>query len=215
LSTNSFAYVSRAKSSGVVAPGNPGVPAAPNNPNRSATEPANMAPNRIRTTVSTATKPGLFRSVAVYSGISQTSDPVGQQMVKATVELWGGGNTENMWGTLNSQLWTANDPTVNAEKLRGTNLFISTGNGIPGAYDAPGGKFRMEPPEQNAPVVAIGSVIEAGVNWSTHNLNARLDKLKIPATFVYRDSGTHSWGYWQDDLKASWPVLAQGLLSTP
>jgi diacylglycerol O-acyltransferase/trehalose O-mycolyltransferase len=160
-------------------------------------------------------KPGLFRSVAVYSGISQTSDPVGQQMVKATVELWGGGNTENMWGPLNSQLWTANDPTVNAEKLRGTNLFISTGNGIPGAYDAPGGKFRMEPPEQNAPVVAIGSVIEAGVNWSTHNLNARLDKLKIPATFVYRDSGTHSWGYWQDDLKASWPVLAQGLLSTP
>ncbi|MFD0360483.1 alpha/beta hydrolase [Nocardia sp. GCM10030253] len=160
-------------------------------------------------------KPGLFRSAAVYSGISQVSDPVGQQMVKATVEIWGGGNTENMWGPVGSPLWAANDPIVNAEKLRGTNLFISTGNGIPGIYDLPGGKFRMESPAETPQVVAIGSVIEAGVNWSTHNLNARLDKLNIPATFVYRDSGTHSWGYWQDDLKASWPVLEKGLSAAP
>ncbi|MET8652831.1 MULTISPECIES: alpha/beta hydrolase [Nocardia] len=160
-------------------------------------------------------KPGLFRSVATYSGIAQVSDPIGQQMVKLTVETWGGGDTRNMWGPTDSPLWRANDPMVNAEKLRGTNLFFSTGNGIPGEFDQAGGKFRMESPAETPQVVAIGSVIEGGVNWSNHNMNTRLNQLGIPAKFVYRDSGTHSWGYWQDDLKSSWPVLAEGLFSTP
>ncbi|WP_433734803.1 alpha/beta hydrolase [Nocardia sp. CA-129566] len=160
-------------------------------------------------------KPGLYRSVAVYSGIAQTSDPIGQRMIKVTVETYGGGDTRNMWGPSDGPLWAANDPILNAEKLRGPNLFVSTGNGIPGVYDQPGGKFRLEKPEDNAQTVAVGAAIEAGVNWSTHNLQNRLDQLGIPATFVYRDSGTHSWGYWQEDLHTSWPVLAQGLYSAP
>ncbi|QIS15700.1 esterase family protein [Nocardia arthritidis] len=160
-------------------------------------------------------KPGLWRSAAVYSGIAQTSDPIGQRMVKATVETWGGGDTTNMWGPTNSPLWAANDPILNAEKLRGTNLFVSTGSGIPGAYDVPGNKFRMEAPIDTPKVVALGAIIEMGVNWSTHNLQNRLNQLDIPGTFVYRDTGTHSWGYWQDDLHTSWPVLAQGLYSAP
>ncbi|WP_245650433.1 alpha/beta hydrolase [Nocardia harenae] len=160
-------------------------------------------------------KPGLYRSAAVYSGLAQTSDPIGQNMVKVTVETWGGGDAENMWGPADDPLWRENDPIVNAEKLRGTDLFVSTGSGIPGVYDEPGGKFRLEKPADTPQTVAIGAVIEAGVNWSTHNLDNRLQELGIPATFVYRDSGTHSWGYWQDDLKASWPVLAKGLDSQP
>lgn len=157
--------------------------------------------------------PGLYRSAAVYSGIAQTSDPIGQEMVKLTVETWGGGDTKNMWGPVDNPLWAANDPFINAEKLRGINLFLSTGNGIPGVYDLPGSPFRMEPPAETPMVVTVGAVIEAGVNWSTHNLQNRLNELNIPATFVYRNTGTHSWGYWQDDLKSSWPVLAQGLFS--
>ncbi|MCX0269630.1 esterase family protein, partial [Nocardia zapadnayensis] len=42
-------------------------------------------------------------------------------------------------------------------------------------------------------------------------LKTRLDSLGIPATFNFRDSGTHSWGYWEDEFKVSWPVLARGL----
>ncbi|MQY30250.1 Diacylglycerol acyltransferase/mycolyltransferase Ag85A [Nocardia sp. RB56] len=155
--------------------------------------------------------PGLFRSAAVYSGLTQTSDRVGQDMVKLTVETWGGGDTRNMWGPTDSPLWVDNDPYVNAEKLRGTNLFFSTGNGIPGVYDLPGGKFRLEAPSETPKVVALGSVIEAGVEWANQNMEKKLDSLHIPATFVYRDSGTHSWGYWQEDLHTSWPVLAAGL----
>ncbi|MCP2295228.1 hypothetical protein APR11_001635 [Nocardia amikacinitolerans] len=109
----------------------------------------------------------------------------------------------------------ANDPIRNAEKLCGANSFASTGNGIPGIYDLPGGKFRLEPPEETPQVAAIGSVIEAGVNWSTRNLDNRLNQLGIPATFVYRDTGTHSWGNRQDDFESSWPTLAKGLYSAP
>lgn len=159
--------------------------------------------------------PGMYRSAAVYSGLTQTSDPLGREAVKLTVNTWGGGTVTNMWGADDNPLWVANDPTVHAEKLRGTHLFISTGNGIPGVYDAPGGKFRLERPEDNARTVAVGAFIEANIDLSTHTLQRRLNDLNIPATFVYRGSGTHSWGYWQDDLKASWPVLAQGLYSAP
>ncbi|GAB2542251.1 alpha/beta hydrolase [Nocardia heshunensis] len=160
--------------------------------------------------------PGLFRSAAVYSGFFQTTSTLGRESIRMVTELYGGGKVENMWGPDNDPLWAANDPTLNAEKLRGTNLFISTGNGIPGAFDVPGARGRMEKnPADTTKTVALGSFIEANVELSTSILQTRLQSLNIPATFEFRTTGTHIWGYWQDDLKASWPVLAQGLYSAP
>ncbi|AYF73578.1 esterase family protein [Nocardia yunnanensis] len=160
--------------------------------------------------------PGLFRSAAVYSGFFQTLTPLGRESIRMVTEMYGGGKVENMWGPDDDPLWAANDPTLNAEKLRGTNLFISTGNGIPGAFDVPGARGRMERnPADTTKTVALGSFIEANVELSTSILQTRLQALNIPATFEFRTTGTHIWGYWQDDLKASWPVLAQGLDSAP
>lgn len=104
-------------------------------------------------------KPGHFRSVAVYSGIAQTSDPIGQRMVRATVEIWGGGDTRNTWGPVDDPLWAANDPIRNAEKLRGANIFASTGNGIPATFvyrdtaPTPGvtGRTTSSPPGRPSP----------------------------------------------------------------
>lgn len=68
--------------------------------------------------------------------------PVGHEFVRLTVELWGGGQSvENMWGPQDGPLWRANDPLVNADRLR----------------------------------------------------------------------GTHSWGYWENNLRTSWPFLAQSI----
>ncbi|MDJ0114788.1 esterase family protein, partial [Rhodococcus erythropolis] len=39
----------------------------------------------------------------------------------------------------------------------------------------------------------------------------RLNALGIPATFDFKPSGTHSWGYWQDDLHNSWPMIASSM----
>lgn len=155
--------------------------------------------------------PGLYQGVAAYSGCAQTSDPIGQQFVKLTTETWGGGNTLNMWGPPNDPLWVENDPYVHAEGLRGLDLYISNGNGLPGQYDNLNGPEINGKPGTLANQVIVGGVIEAATNYCTHNMANRLGELGIPATFNFRDSGSHSWGYWQDDLKNSWSVLSRSL----
>ncbi|MEV6427954.1 alpha/beta hydrolase family protein [Nocardia sp. NPDC051463] len=156
-------------------------------------------------------KPGLYKAVAAYSGCAQTSDPVGSEFVKLTVETWGGGNTDNMWGPQGSPDWKANDPYLNAEGLRGLDLYISSGNGLPGQYDQLNNPYALPGSFGLANQILIGGVIEAGTNFCTHNLQDKLNQLGIPATFNFRPGGTHSWGYWNDELHASWPLLAKGL----
>lgn len=155
--------------------------------------------------------PGLYQGVAAYSGCAQTSDPIGQQFVKLVVETWGGGDTRNMWGELNDPAWVENDPYVHAEELRGLDLYISNGTGLPGVHDTLNGPQIDGEVDVLANQIVVGGVIEAATNYCTHNLRGRLDQLGIPATYNFRDSGTHSWGYWQDDLKDSWPVLEKAL----
>ncbi|MCD2119455.1 MULTISPECIES: alpha/beta hydrolase [Rhodococcus] len=155
--------------------------------------------------------PGLYQGVAAYSGCAQTSDPIGQQFVKLVVETWGGGDTRNMWGELNDPAWAENDPYVHAEELRGLDLYISNGTGLPGRYDTLNGPEIDGQVDVLANQIVVGGVIEAATNYCTHNLRTRLDELDIPATYNFRDSGTHSWGYWQEDLKDSWPVLQKAL----
>ncbi|WP_067658075.1 alpha/beta hydrolase [Nocardia harenae] len=160
------------------------------------------------------TKPGLYKSVGAYSGCAQTSDPVGHRLVQMSVETWGGGTVENLWGPPNAPGWAANDPLVQAEKLRGTTLYLSSGGGLPGRYDRLGDPFMMGDPDNPAQLanqIVIGGVIEAGTAYCTRNLANRLAELGIPATVAIAPEGSHSWGYWQDDLKRSWPALSAGL----
>ncbi|WP_280363074.1 alpha/beta hydrolase [Nocardia wallacei] len=158
-------------------------------------------------------KPGFWKSVASYSGCAQTSDPVGHEFVRLTVENWGGGQSvENMWGPAGGPLWRANDPLLNADRLRGTAVYLSAGSGIPASpHDTPGDR-RVREGRIPLPVqIAFGGPIEAAIHYCTVNLTNRLNELDIPVTFDDRPVGTHSWGYWEDDLRVSWPFLAQAL----
>lgn len=155
-------------------------------------------------------KPGLYQSVAAYSGCAQISDPVGYNFVN-TVIAAGGGDSANMYGPQGDPMWAANDPYVHAEQLRGLNLFISDGNGLPGQYDTLDGPYTLPGVGGLANQVTVGGALEAATNYCSRNLQNRLTELGIPATYDFQPSGTHSWGYWQDALKKSWPVLAQGL----
>ncbi|MEV0247159.1 alpha/beta hydrolase family protein [Nocardia sp. NPDC050712] len=158
-------------------------------------------------------KPGFWKSVASYSGCAQTSDPIGHEFVRITVENWGGGQSvENMWGPASDPRWRANDPLVNAEGLRGTAVYLTTGSGIPGApHDTPA-DARVQDGRIPLPIqIAFGGPIEAAIRYCTINLTDRLNELGIPVTLEDRPTGTHSWGYWEDDLKVSWPFLATTL----
>ncbi|MTE17236.1 alpha/beta hydrolase [Nocardia aurantiaca] len=155
-------------------------------------------------------KPGLWKSVAAYSGCAQISDPMGRQFVKLAVETWAGGNTNNMYGPADSPLWAANDPVVNAEKLRGTQLYISSGSGIPLMRDVEY-YTKSSPGIQGDVNLALGMIIEGAVNSCTHNLQAKLDSLNIPATYQFDPVGTHYWPYWEAALHNSWPMMAASM----
>lgn len=154
------------------------------------------------------TAPTLYKAVGSYSGCAETSSPLGQTFVKMVVETRGGGKVSNMWGAASDPAWNANDPYVNAEKLRGITLYISTGSGLPGPNDTPNGPGIDGKYSVLANQIALGGVIEAAVNVCTAHLATRLNELRIPATVDFKPTGTHSWGYWQDDLHRSWPVMA-------
>ncbi|WP_036498156.1 MULTISPECIES: alpha/beta hydrolase [Nocardia] len=158
-----------------------------------------------------ALTPGLYSAVGSYSGCAQTSDPMGQEFVRLTVNTWGWSNTDNMWGPTGDPEWVRNDPYVHAEGLRGKAIYIANGTGLPGPYDTYGGKYSLPGAWGFSNQIVIGGIIEAATNLCAHNMQTRLDSLGIPATYNFRPTGTHTWGYWQDDLEQSWPVLAGGL----
>lgn len=155
--------------------------------------------------------PDLYQSVAAYSGCAETSTPVGRQAIKLAVEVWGGGDVTNMYGEDDNPAWRKNDPVLHADKLRGTNLYISSGSGLPGEWDTLNGKYALPGQYGLANQLVVGGVIEAATNYCSHNLQNKLNSLDIPATYNFRDHGTHSWGYWHDAFIDSWPVLARGL----
>ncbi|MEV0342956.1 alpha/beta hydrolase family protein [Nocardia sp. NPDC050713] len=155
-------------------------------------------------------KPGLWKTVAAYSGCAQIADPMGQLFVKLATETWAGGDTENMYGPAESPLWAANDPVINAEKLRGTLLYVSSGSGIPVMEDVQY-YLNAAPGPMGAVTLSLGVIIEAAVNGCTANLKNRLDSLDIPATYKFNPVGTHYWPYWEEALHDSWPLLAQGM----
>ncbi|MEV0945000.1 alpha/beta hydrolase family protein [Rhodococcus sp. NPDC049939] len=154
--------------------------------------------------------PGLYRGVGSYSGCAETSDSLGQAYVRAVVETIGGGDAQNMWGPYDGPGWREHDPYLNAEKLRGLALYISNGSGLPGPYEDPANALPNAPASLPAQIV-VGGAIEAATDVCTHQLAGRLHELNIPATFAFRPVGTHSWGYWQDDLHNSWPMLAESM----
>lgn len=153
--------------------------------------------------------PGMYQAVGVYSGCPSTSDPTARAMVYSQLVAFGG-NASNMWGAPGSGAWAAHDPTLNAGRLRGVALYISSGNGSPGVHDT------LADPSigGNAGVLAdrllVGGVMEQVVSGCTHAFTDRLAALGIPAAAVFR-GGTHAWPYWQDDLHDSWRVFAPAL----
>ncbi len=154
--------------------------------------------------------PGLWKSVAAYSGCAQIADPMGRRFLSLAVETWAGGDLNNMYGPPDSPVWAANDPVVNAEKLRGTPLYISSGSGLAVSADVDWYEHDAPGPQGMVNLI-VGMAIEAGTDACTNNLKAKLDSLGIPATFDFNSVGTHRWKYWEDTFWQSWPMLAHSM----
>lgn len=159
--------------------------------------------------------PDFYDAVGSFSGCAATSNPVGYTSMQVTLNR---ANTtpEAMWGPRGTGTWHYNDALINAEKLEGTELYVSNGSGLAGSWDLPSsprleGANQVQASAAMAETIIVGGAIEAVTNTCTHDLNTKLQANGINGDFNFRNTGTHSWGYWQDDLYDSWPTIARGL----
>ncbi|HWH13051.1 MAG TPA: alpha/beta hydrolase family protein [Solirubrobacteraceae bacterium] len=147
-----------------------------------------------------ARHPDLFGTAASFSGDLDTNDP--PAVGEPDAALSDGALPLAAWGPyqLDQILWRAHDPWDLAENLRGLNLIIRTGNGLPG------GPF---------PYNAAGGAAEAIVHEEATDMHNRLDALGIPSTFQDYGPGDHSWPYWQRDLTLSLPEFMASFADPP
>ncbi|QPK80245.1 esterase family protein [Corynebacterium lizhenjunii] len=155
--------------------------------------------------------PGFYDAVGSFAGCAQTAYPAQYEFLRLTVNR-GGGQPEQMWGPMGSPTNRYNDAFLNAAKLRGTELYISSATGLASATDLPGyhmarGVDPLVAHIGSAQLIVEGGVIEAAVNNCTHNFKAKLDQLGIPADYNFRNAGTHSWPGWHQDLERSWATF--------
>ena len=160
---------------------------------------------------------GFYDAVGSYAGCAATAYPTEYQFLRLTVNR-GVGEPEQMWGPMGSGYNRYNDALMNSEKLRGTKLYISSASGFAGEQDTPSyymnkGYSPLAAYAGSAQLQIEGGVIEAAVNHCTHMLKAKLDKQNIPATYNFRNVGTHSWPGWREDLVKSWPTFEEAFNS--
>ncbi|WP_410871969.1 alpha/beta hydrolase [Nocardia sp. A7] len=154
--------------------------------------------------------PDRYRAVGAYSGCASVDDPIGRAAIDLVLAR-GGADPANMWGPPGDPAWRANDAYLNAERLRGKAIYLSSANGLPGPAEAlppgatPGKVIGM------TDQILLGGAIEAAANLCTQRLAARLAELNIPAHTEFRPAGTHTWRYWEQDLHISWPLIAAAI----
>lgn len=145
--------------------------------------------------------PWLYRAVAGYSACPDATLSAAATMFSIAAR---GANPLNMWGLPGSRDWADHDAAINAERLRGKAIYLSTGTGLLGPHDL---NLDIELPAR----IFAGAPVEAMVNVCTVAFEQRLRILGIPARFAYRPSGVHSWPYWQDALHDSWPTIGPAI----
>nr|EMP12947.2 esterase [Gordonia sp. NB41Y] len=147
--------------------------------------------------------PQRYRAVAAYSGCPTTGFPLGV-LTNTMVVARGGGNVLNMWGPPGAPAWAAHDPIVNANRLRGKAIYLGSATGVPGPVD------RLGPLE--LPGALIGGLpVESVASGCNAALSARLASLGIAHHLDIRPLGSHSWGLFAAELRASWPMIARAI----
>jgi diacylglycerol O-acyltransferase/trehalose O-mycolyltransferase len=133
---------------------------------------------------------GVYKRAASLSGFLNISAPgmpiaVGIAMLDA-----GGYNALNMWGGPFDANWGKNDPTVQVGTFKGMPLWITASNGEPGKYT----------PNPSPADIVQGVPLEILSKSQSEAFKAAADKAGISAHYDFSVQGTHTWGYWQDQV---------------
>ncbi|WP_288832827.1 alpha/beta hydrolase family protein [uncultured Corynebacterium sp.] len=124
-----------------------------------------------------------FRQVLSFSGYLTTTMPGSQTALRAALLDGGLYNINAMYGPVISPRRFENDPFLNMEGLRNSDVYISAGSAVPGPADA-----GYKPEHQ-----ASGIALESYSNLTTRvwALKARATGLRF--TEVYTPTGLHNW----------------------
>ena len=158
--------------------------------------------------------PNFYDAIGSYSGCAATSTPLPNFYAQLTVNR-GGGNTTQMWGPKGGEYNRYNDGLINATKnnMGNSEIYVSANSGLAGATDLGSSKIdrlgSAKAFKSSSTLVIEGGVIEAAMNACTHDLKAKFDREGINADFNFRQTGTHSWPAWLDDINSSWPTFAR------
>ncbi len=148
--------------------------------------------------------PGWVKHAASYSGVLTTTTLGMPQAITYAMRDAGGFDANLMWGPPTSPEWEAHDPYALADKLKGMSLYVSAGSGTTGTFDKP-----SDIPGISTNYAGMG--LEILARLTSQNFVDKLNKLAIPATVNFRPSGTHSWPYWDFEMRQSWAQAASSL----
>jgi diacylglycerol O-acyltransferase/trehalose O-mycolyltransferase len=146
-----------------------------------------------------------FKFAGSLSGYLWLTAPGMRTAIRLAMLDCGAYNVDDMWGLPWDAEWAAHDPMLLADALRGVEVFIAAGSGIPYPYDRP---------ESLSAVVNTGWGIDLEVlaRAQTRAFQARalLSGVNVK-TYDFQLTGTHSWPYWQDALARSRPQALAAL----
>lgn len=154
-----------------------------------------------------ARHPDMFVAAAAFSPAADLNVPAGvaPPVIYAT-SSFDGGDPTSVFGLRQTDevRWRAHNPWDLAENLRGLSITLRTGNGQGGGPYGGGG---ADDP--------YGATIEAAVEQEAISLHQRLQQLGIDHTWDDYGPGSHSWPYWQRDLRESLPTIMETFAHPP
>ncbi len=141
-----------------------------------------------------ARHPGLFAAAASFSGAVDSNDPGVRYLIDLSPVV-DGGSPGAIYGSalLDNPLAESHNPYNLAANLGTMHVALYSGNGFAGPLDPPG--------------TTGYDYQEFAVHEMTVALDRQLTRLGIPHTFDDYGNGTHSWPYWNRDLKRELPAI--------
>ena len=154
--------------------------------------------------------PEQFTYAASLSGFLNLSEGWWPMLVNISMGDAGGYKADDMWGSTDdaNNAWKRNDPMVNVKTLiaNNTRIWIYCGNGTPSDLDAgtsAGNLFNAKFLE--------GFTLRTNKSFR----DAYLANGGTNGVFNFPANGTHSWGYWGDQLQQMKPDIQRVLGATP
>ena len=152
--------------------------------------------------------PQEFIYAGSLSGFPNLSEGEWPGMVNVAMQWNGGFSPEAMWGPPGDPAWARNDPTLNVSRLvaNNTRIWIYCGNGTPTDVDAT---------NPTAPVQGLGFLEGFAINSNLAFQDKYLAAGGKNGVFNFPPNGTHSWGYWGQQLQQMKPDLQRVLGAQP